>query len=115
MTQNVWRQSITSGSIIDFVRDTFSLSDVEMYRVYGRNMNSHERLYSLRMLAIDWDSLGFKSMNDKIHEKIVNGLSVFELLTAKNLNSELILFAGSRLDLLHKDRQLLTDPFLARS
>jgi hypothetical protein len=70
------------------------------------------RIFDLLIIAQAWKQSGFTNKSELINTPILDGLSVLELLTDDVLDKELILFAGSRLNLFSGLEKVLQDPFL---
>lgn len=69
------------------------------------------RIFDLLMVARAWRSSGFNFDPSLIHQPILNGSSVFDLLNKEKISQDEILFAGSRLSILGQQETSLTDPF----
>ena len=70
------------------------------------------RIFDLSIIAQAWKQSGFTNKSELINTPILDGLSVLDLLTDDVLDKELILFAGSRLNLSSGLEKVLQDPFL---
>jgi DNA-binding transcriptional regulator YiaG len=71
------------------------------------------RLSQLREAALNWQKEGYPDPNASHHLPLVQGKSLLDLLHAKPLDIEAILFAGNRLKLmaLGESTETLPDPF----
>jgi len=71
---------------------------------------NRERLFVLDVLADDWTGAGYTTDRIRLKQAIVDGRSIFDLLCDDPIDSELVLFAGSR-SALNDRRSSLADPF----
>ena len=71
---------------------------------------NRERLFTLDVLATDWADAGYTTDRSLLQQPVIDGRSVFELLCDDSIDSELVLFAGSRIAM-HRDPVVLADPF----
>lgn len=69
------------------------------------------RIFDLLVIALAWTSYGFTADRERIHEPVLGNQSVFDLLNKPEIDKELILFAGSRLNMLSPAKDELSDPF----
>ena len=112
-------------SVLDRVQSAFGLGVTDLSRVASTTRktiynwldgtsepqkNNLERLFALDVLARDWSDAGYTNDRSAIRQPIVDGMSVIELLAEEQLDSELLLFAGSRLAMAASNRSL-SDPF----
>lgn len=112
--------------LLSQVETTFGLNRAELAKVCGTTRKSvyawadgtaspHKRnlrrLFELQMLARDWREAGFTNARALVHEPILDGRSVFDLLCEKSINPALVRFAGARLTLASMARAQLKDPF----
>lgn len=113
-------------SNLEKVERAFGLSKDELSRVCGttrktiynwlsgesqpqrRNLS---RLFDLAVLAKDWVELGYGNDHLDIRQPIIDSENVFDLLCASTIDRELILFAGSRLNLAATETTTLQNPF----
>lgn len=58
-----------------------------------------DRIFRLRRVALDWQRSGFHAPGSSLHEAVVGGKSLWELLCADPLDPDAIHFGGSRLQL----------------
>lgn len=70
-----------------------------------------DRAYDLLMIARAMRHRDIKINSEQIDQPIVAEQSIFDLLRQDSLNKDLIIFAGSRLDMLSTDRDVIPDPF----
>ena len=68
------------------------------------------RLLDLDMVAQAWLQKGFTTDKHALHQPLVKGESLFDLLRHDNIDGDLILFAGSRMQMLTAAEDL-EDPF----
>ncbi len=69
-----------------------------------------DRLFELSVLASNWIAAGYTDDRAAIRQPVVDGMSIFELLTNEQLDTDLLLFAGSRLAMAKSNRSL-PNPF----
>lgn len=69
------------------------------------------RIFDLLVTSRAWINSGFPTGKNHLHKTVVGNQSVFDLLKQPEINKELILFAGSRLDLFFSEKNSLSDPF----
>lgn len=69
------------------------------------------RIFDLLIISQAWMQAGFSSDKVSLHSPILDGVSIFELLSLDVLDKELIIFAGSRLNLSSSIQGSLEDPF----
>ena len=66
-----------------------------------------QRLFDLNLLAKNWQDLGLKQDKHSFGIKIMDGKSIKDLLSEKELNTDKVLFAGSRLRNLSREEETL--------
>lgn len=114
--------------ILDKLLTTFSLTKTQLSEVcdctrktlYNWVDGSSEprnkalkRLFKLSLLVDSWQNSGLKVSKEELFIPIVHSESLFEMLTAKDLDDEKILFAGTRI-LMERSLvkpNVLMDPF----
>lgn len=69
------------------------------------------RIFELLITARDWHSSGFVADQKQLHEPVVDNQSIYDLLKQPVINRDLIIFAGSRLNLKFPVKKNLPDPF----
>lgn len=69
------------------------------------------RMYDLLIIARAWCNSGFKATHPQIHQPIIDNKSIFDLLCETNIDHELILFSGTRINMLFSNQEKLADPF----
>lgn len=69
------------------------------------------RLFDLLLVAKAWRSSGFNIKKVQLRKPVVDGQSVFDLLSQPKIKQELILFAGTRLSLMATPAERLQSPF----
>lgn len=69
------------------------------------------RVFDLLIAARAWRSSGFVADREQLHEPVLEGQSVFDLLSQTEIDKERILFVGSRLNLISPMKKDLSDPF----
>ncbi len=72
--------------------------------------NNLERIFKFSVIADEWIQLGFSFKNKDLRKPIIDGKNIIDLLAQDEVNSELILFGGSRLNLII-NKKTLKDPF----
>ena len=70
-----------------------------------------KRVFDLFIIAQTWSQSGFTYDEKLLHQPILEETSLFDLLLAENLNQELVLFAGSKINLSSVELNQLEDPF----
>lgn len=58
-----------------------------------------DRIFGLQRMVLDWQRAGFQPPESSLHEAVVGGKGLHELLCADPLDPDAIHFAGSRLQL----------------
>lgn len=69
------------------------------------------RIYDLTMASRALTSSGIALSEEQLYTPVVDGKSIFNLLEEKEIDKDLISFAGSRLSLREPTNEVLTDPF----
>lgn len=74
---------------------------------------NQRRLFQLREAAIDWQKEGYPAPDRALQMPLVQGKALIDLLQAERLNTDAILFAGSRLKLmaLEESSEVIPNPF----
>ena len=70
-----------------------------------------KKIYDLLLISNSWKNSGFSADRELLHQPVADGKSVFDLLSEKQLNKELIIFSGSRLHAVLSKGKSLSDPF----
>lgn len=70
-----------------------------------------KKIYELLLISNSWANSGFSADRDLLYRPVIDGKSVFDLLSEKQLNKELVLFSGSRLNAVLSKGKPLSDPF----
>lgn len=70
------------------------------------------RIFDLLITARAWKSCGFVADRKRLHAPVMGDQSVFDLLRQPQINTERVLFAGSRLNLMSRANDHIPDPFL---
>ena len=70
------------------------------------------RLFDLLITARAWRSSGFGADREQLHEPVLGAQSVYDLLNQPEIDKERILFVGSKLNLMSKGINDLSDPFV---
>ena len=115
------------ASAVNEISTTFGLTKEELARVCGvqsrktlynwingeakPRKSAMSRVYDLLMTARAWRSSGFTADKGQLHEPVLDGQSVFTLLSQPIIDKQRILFAGSRLNLISPAASELSDPF----
>ncbi|MDO4230432.1 MAG: hypothetical protein Q4C98_11510 [Capnocytophaga sp.] len=100
---------------LENIKKTFSLTNDELAKVIGvtrktlhnwktgvtSRAENRQRIFNLFMLAQNWNKAAFSQNKHELNQPIINGKSVIDLLSEEYLDSEQILFAGSRINLLN--------------
>ncbi len=69
-----------------------------------------DRIFQLHIIDTEWKRAGFPQDKKNLSQLSVNGENLFDLLSATELDKELILFAGSRASLFIREDKI-SDPF----
>ena len=69
-----------------------------------------ERLYDLIMVSRAWSTYGFCANREQLFLPVIDDQSIFDMLGKSNIDKELIIFAGSKLDLILPGRGNLLNP-----
>ncbi|RVU31744.1 helix-turn-helix domain-containing protein [Neptunomonas marina] len=70
-----------------------------------------QRVFNLMTLVKAWQHAGLELTKEQLHQPVVNNLSIFQLLIEAEIDKDLVLFAGSRLQLQAQPTPALADPF----
>jgi len=113
--------------ITDSIRDTFGLSvtalvnicHLQSRKTYYNWMDgkstphssSMSRIYDLLLVAKAWKNAGFPNPKGQLTQPVLDDQSLLDLLNQAPINKDLILFAGSRLNLSAPPQATLRDPF----
>lgn len=112
--------------VIEDIRLTFDLSVSDfsevmnttrktVYNWIGANKITKQvvidRLFSLNVLAEAWREEGFANTKNYLRQPVIDGRSVYDLLSDELLNNDLIMFAGRRLALSSEVPTKIADPF----
>lgn len=69
------------------------------------------RMFDLRIISEAWVQSALSIDKESLHQPVLDGVSIYELLMKDILDKELILFAGSRLNMPSMSNNKLKDPF----
>ena len=69
------------------------------------------RIFDLNIIVQAWEQSGFSTDKISLHRPIIDEQSLYDLLKQDTLDKELILFAGSRLNLTTLTQKKIPDPF----
>ena len=85
--------------VVEKIRRVFSLSSLELLDVLdSKGGDQNRRLYDLSLVAQDWINCGCSVSTNKLHHIIIgDNHSLFDILKEPVVDSELILFVGSRI------------------
>lgn len=70
-----------------------------------------KRVFRFVTLVKAWRHAGLELDKERLHQPVINNLSIYELLSKPEVDPDLILFAGSRLHLQAQPASSLADPF----
>lgn len=70
-----------------------------------------KKLFMLYRVAQDWRDAGAENPGPNIHEKVLGGKSLDDLLSAEELDIDAIAFIRTRLELASLGEEPITDPF----
>lgn len=98
-------------TVIDKIKDAFSLNIVDFSDVclVGRQ-TPYRRMFDLLLAADKLINSGLSLSEHDLHSPVVNNESIFDMLKSNELDSEKIIFAGTRLKLREKPKKLV-NPF----
>jgi transcriptional regulator with XRE-family HTH domain len=69
------------------------------------------RIFDLHSAANTWKNNGFPSCKEDLYSPQANGKSLFDALCEANIDLELILFMGSRINTMSSPPRKISDPF----
>lgn len=69
------------------------------------------RIFDLHSAANAWKNNGFAPSKEDLHSPQINGKSLFDALCETNIDLELILFIGSRINTMSAPPRKISDPF----
>lgn len=69
------------------------------------------RVFDLLTAAQAWRHAGFSSDKVQLRQSVLDGQNLFDLLNQEKIDKELILFVGSRLNILSPSKGVISDPF----
>lgn len=73
--------------------------------------NALRRIFNLHSAANAWKNNGFAPNKEDLHSPQMNGKSLFDALCETNIDLELILFIGSRINTMSAPPTKISDPF----
>jgi len=119
--------SMSLSDALDYILETFILTKVELAeacKVQSRKTlynwidgsvepraENINRIFNLYMIAQGWREQGFNFSKALLRQPVVDNQSVIDLLKSDELNQNMIVFAGSRLELTSGVSKQLEDPF----
>ena len=68
------------------------------------------RLFDLYLVSDAWSTYGFGPDREQLFYPVIDGQSIFDMLNESNIDKELIIFSGSRLNLILPGRGNLLNP-----
>ena len=69
------------------------------------------RIFDLLTAAQAWRHAGFSSDKVQLRQAVLDGQNLFDILNQEKIDKELILFVGSRLNIMSPTRGVISDPF----
>lgn len=69
------------------------------------------KLFDLLVVSKAWNNSGLDLKKAQLREPVVDSKSILDLLSYPSINQELILFAGTRINLMSASEESLSDPF----
>ena len=120
-----WHAADPLESLLERIQSAFGLNKDELAKVCNTTRKTiynwlggttepqernRERLFTLDVLADDWAGAGYSTDRVTLKQSVVDGQSVFQMLCEEPIDSDLVLFAGSRIALQDR-RSPLADPF----
>ncbi|RUO23918.1 hypothetical protein CWE09_12265 [Aliidiomarina minuta] len=119
----VVQQGNSLAIAVEKICETFGLTKDQLAEILGTTRktiynwigggvpraNTLDRIYELQVAANEWTKNGLSVPNEKLREPVIDELSLFDLL--KQVDKDLILFAGNRLTLHGQRGKSLADPF----
>ena len=110
------------GNQLDFIKATFDLRNQELaeaFKVERKTIHnwkvsgevprdaSRQRVFELFMVAKSWKAEGFEIDRILLKKKIINKLSIYDLLVADKIDARKILFAGNSLSAFIENEQTI--------
>lgn len=80
-------------------------------KTINRRKKGMDRLFTLSIAAKNWRNAGYPTPGNLLREPAVNGKSLYDLLTAEDLDKEAIQFLGARLAMRQLGSAELGKPF----
>jgi len=120
------KSSKSVDNVIRDIRSTFDLSMSDFAKIMRTTRKTAynwiaankvakqitvDRLFSLSILTKNWNEAGFPNAKNDLRRPTLDGRSVYDLLSDKKLNHELIMFVGRRLALATEVPAKISDPF----
>ena len=69
------------------------------------------RIFDLLVVAQAWKHAGFSGQRDLLRQPVLDGENLFDILNHPEIDQELILFVGSRLNFISSAKSTISDPF----
>lgn len=69
------------------------------------------RIFDLLTAAQAWRHAGFSSDKVQLRQAVLDGQNLFDILNQEKVDKELILFVGSRLNIMSPTKGVINDPF----
>lgn len=69
------------------------------------------RMFDLLTIAQAWKHAGFSGDKALLHQPVLGGENLFDILNQPKIDKELVLFVGSRLNLISPAKGNISDPF----
>ncbi|MDE0488214.1 MAG: helix-turn-helix transcriptional regulator [Gammaproteobacteria bacterium] len=69
------------------------------------------RMFDLLTVAQAWKHAGFSGDKALLHQPVIGDENLFDILNRQKIDKELVLFVGSRLNLLSPTKGNISDPF----
>lgn len=69
------------------------------------------RIFDLLTAAQAWRHAGFSSDKVQLRQAVLDGQNLFDILNQEKIDKELILFVGSRLNIMSPTKGVISDPF----
>lgn len=112
---------------LDYISDTFCLTKDDLAQVCqvqtrktlynwmdgesSPRRPALERMYELYTVAEVWRTSGFEFKKQEFHTPVIDGKTIIDLLSEDSIDRDLILFAGSRIQLSSGNLSVIKDPF----
>jgi len=114
-------------SAVSYIRTTFGLTKEELTQVFhiqsrktlynwingesNPRKPAMKRIFDLLIAAKAWKHSGFSSDREQLRQAVLDGQNLFDILNQEIVDKELILFIGSRLNIMSPTKSAISNPF----